>query len=163
MIRVIKWPVKLQTYAVAKLCDPHSHLQRLALKKKEKPCAVTAEKTRINLGARHRKRWTQMNANSMQRWEFFFFWSGGQAVWSLPFTRPHVAAVSIIPALPFQISVSDLLMQEHKHSRGLRSVSTAHALVCTDTYGYTFPLPSPEWLFETLLVAPLPVSLSKWL
>lgn len=87
-----------------------------------------------------------MNANSMQRWTvfFYFFWSGGQAVLSLPFTRPHVAAVSIIPALPFQISMSDLLMQEHKHSRSLRSVSTAQALICMDTYGYTFLFPPPD-------------------
>lgn len=82
-----------------------------------------------------------MNANTMQRWAVFsfsFFWSGGQAVSSLPFTRPHVAAVSIIPALPFQISMSDLLMQEHKHSRSLRSVSTEQPLICMNTCGSAF-------------------------
>lgn len=110
--------------------------------------AVSAEKLCIKLWALHRKGWTQMNANTNantkeEQLSFFpFYWSGGQAVWSLPFTRPHVAAVSIIPALPFQISMSDLLMQEHKHSRNLRSVSTEQTLICMNAYGYTF-LSSP--------------------
>lgn len=137
MIRVIKQPVILQTYVVAKLCDPHSRLHWG--KKRETLCSDFAESTGQPLNPKHKRIDT---ANAMQRWTFFL--SGGHAVLSLSFTWPHVAAVSIIPALPFQISMSNLLMQEYKHSGNLHSMSMERTLICMNTYSYTFLFPPPH-------------------
>lgn len=56
---------------------------------------------------------------------------------SLHFTWPHLAPVSIIPALPFQISMSGCWSRNTNTVGAPRRVSTGPTLTCTNARGYT--------------------------
>ena len=138
MIRGIKHPAKLKTYGAGKLSSPRGNL--LTNTTKSNFCTADGgykggdqSICTYNL---HEKREGGVLTQTISC-EDNPFSVGRQAVLSLHFTWPHLAPVSIIPALTFQISMSGCWSKNTNTVGTPRCVSTELTLICTNTRSYT--------------------------
>ena len=139
MIRGINYPAKLKTYGAGKLSSPRGDL--LTKTTKSNFCTADGGYKRADQSIctynLHEKQGGEGGLTQIISCEGNPFQFGRQAVLSLHFTWPHLAPVSIIPALPFQISMSGCWSRNTNTVGTPRSVSTEPTLICTNARGYT--------------------------
>lgn len=162
MIRVIKWPVKLQTYAAAKLCDPHSHLQRLAQERKTLRGDGTEKyetASEPSIGKDGHK-WMLIPCKDELFFFFFPVWRSSSVKFAFHTTTCSCCINNSCAALPNQhVRFTDARTQTQQEpsQRVHRAVIDMHGHIRPHVPPLRLSTPL-KWLFETLLLAPPPVS-----